>query len=415
MRIDSKRDRNKNAHSSFFYSYSFSHPFSFSLCFFFIVLCFIFLFLGAEQVTALGASPASVALETLPGGYAEASILLSNPKDEPVVVSATVEGVDWVETAFNVSLKARGSERLTLAVRPPADAEPRSYDAKLLLTSMPTGVPGAIGNRLALTLAVPLSITVASEARPSCILGGFVLGDAELGQPLRASFSVKNTGNVRLSPRGTLSLQKDGEKIYEATIVEDEVLPTRTRQYELVVTPPLAEAAYGAELRIDACGGSATTAFSVVAPGTFADKGMFTQLGVSENVTGIAPVAAGFKNTGSRTVSARFSGVVEKDGKVLRVLESEALLVGPGESVELESFFTPQEPGSYVVRGTVVYEGKRTAEKSIVVDVPESGFGDAGENLAADSSVVIATVLFFMVLLGIVLLVLVEEKKKRRR
>lgn len=389
----------------------------------------------AVDVHALGASPAWLSFESvLPGGYAEASVLISNPRDQSASVTATVKGSQWISATMAISnktsnrtenktdnvmvLPAHGTARLIVTVTPPADAEPGNYSANVVLSTMAVtgGASGGASSSLALRMAVPVTISVASNEQPSCILGGVSIPDFERGESLQLRYAIKDDGNTRISPVGMLTVKDaEGSEVYVATVDvqgEQATLPTRTNEYLFVATPSLAVGTYNARLSINQCGKARETTFSVVAPGTLKSSGSFTALSSEENSTqdSILPVTADFRNSGERVVTAKFSGVVVKDGEVVKVLESDPLLVSPGKGVTFQSFFSPTAPGNYTVRGSIVYEGKRTEERSFTISVTDTQTSGWTGNL----SVTGATLLFFIVIALIVLLVLIQNRRQRK-
>jgi len=85
-------------------------------------------------------------------------------------------------------------------------------------------------------------------------------------------------------------------------------------------------------------------------------------------------IKAYFENTGEKTVQAMFKGEITQNGKIVQILESEKNSVSIGEINEFNFYFTPREVGKYIVTGRVFYDGKRTFEKSAVINVRDSGF-----------------------------------------
>ncbi len=418
----------------------------------------------AAPAHALGASPARLSFESvLPGGYAQAGVLLSNPRDEPALVQAAVEGdgAAWINVTIlgtngsAATLVPLGTARLLVTLTPPPDAEPKEYDASVVLTTSAApaagGASGGASSALALSMSIPVTITVESVQRPACVLGGVSVPDFEQGEPLQILYAISDTGNTRITPSGNLTISDgSGSQVYVATVDAQgslETLPTRIGQYTFVATPSLSPGTYHAQLTVDQCGATQQAAFSVLAPGALTDQGAFTSLSSSAaavspstippnasssssnassssavanpssllqaDVGSILPVEATFTNSGARAVTARFSGVVEQDGKVVRVLESEPLLVQPGQDVTLQSYFTPAVPGDYTVRGSVVYEGKRTEERSFAITVSAASGSDS---IAGSGSLTVlgTTLLFLIVIAAVVLLVLIQNKRHKR-
>jgi len=309
-----------------------------------------FLLLFASQ--AIGLSPARLSFpEVLPGGYASASILLSNPKTVPVRVTLLPD--DWLSlNATNLTLPPRGSARLTLELQPPRDAEPRTYARAVRFTSVPLlAASGGVAASFALSQSLPVSFVVESSARTSCVIGGLSIPDLEAGSPLRGSYRVKNDGNMRVTPRGELVISRSAEAVGRQAMRGGELLPTKSGVFSFS-GPPLPEGSYDAVLTTQC--GSASMRFRVVPRGTLRTAGELARLEVKNET-----VAASFANTGETTVEARFRGVVLRDGKVVRVVESDPLLVGPGASQPfVEALDLP--PGTYELRGSVLYEGRET-------------------------------------------------------
>ncbi len=370
----------------------------------------LLLLLVAASVTALGVSPARIRFaDVLPGGYAETSVLVSNPKEMPILLllSFKGEGAEWYAAEpAEVTIPSKSSARIALTISPPPDAEPRSHDAKLHLTATPI-IDDAPGNRLAISLEAPLSLEIVGEDRPSCVVGGLSLPALEPGLTIRGSYRVKNDGNVRMTPRGVLVLtDAAGDILFRADILGDEVLPTTTTEQLFSFEHRLAEGEYLASLNLNACG-AADARFSVVAPGTLA-PGTFLGLVAetngpilsSENV----PISARFRNTGGRIVPISFSGVVEQEGRILRLLETETLLVAPSEEVRLESFFVPSEPGVYTIRGSLVWEDRRSEERSITLQVLPSPEGEE------TTLVIVATALLLLFLAALASIVVARRR-----
>lgn len=367
-----------------------------------MILLFSFLLLLLPQVHALGVSPGRLSFSNvLPGGYAAADLLVSNPKPIPILlnVSARGDGADWLSLSLeNQTLPPGGTTTLRVAINPPEDAEPRTYALQLQFNSRPLEVQSkkGVASRIALSLTLPLSFSITSTRRPSCILGGFTLPDVEAGRPLRGAYMVKNDGNVRVTPRGTLTVtDATGATVYTLPVAGNELLPTTTKRFSFHGAS-LPEGSYDASLTLQC--GTATATFTVHPPGTLATRGSFTLLSPVKD-----GVVARFANTGESAVEARFQGVVLHDGKVVRVVESDPLLVTPGESNTFKEFLS-LPPGAYELRGAITYEGRKTPERSVTIVIPgkkiprEHGFSLWNATLA---------------LLFSILLLLIIRKKRR--
>jgi len=85
-------------------------------------------------------------------------------------------------------------------------------------------------------------------------------------------------------------------------------------------------------------------------------------------------IEAFFENTGEKNVDARFKGEITLNGKIVQILESESSSVDIGEQETFKFYFTPRKEGKYIVNGIVLYGGKRTFDKSTVINVEKKGF-----------------------------------------
>ena len=57
----------------------------------------------------------------------------------------------------------------------------------------------------------------------------------------------------------------------------------------------------------------------------------------------VVPITAVFKNTGQRTVSAKFKGVITSENKIVETIDSEFYDIAPGETGNIHSIFYSKE------------------------------------------------------------------------
>ncbi|HYD03881.1 MAG TPA: hypothetical protein VEC16_06315, partial [Alphaproteobacteria bacterium] len=119
----------------------------------------------------------------------------------------------------------------------------------------------------------------------------------------------------------------------------------------------------------------------------------------------VVPVTAVFKNTGERTVSAKFKGVVTLDNKIVETLDSEFYDIPPGEIGNIEMYFTPEKYGQYIISGRILYNNKLSYEKSSVLNV------NTGTEKTGNAWVF---VLVLIIIVIVILLLLIRIRKKRR-
>ncbi len=89
---------------------------------------------------------------------------------------------------------------------------------------------------------------------------------------------------------------------------------------------------------------------------------------------------------------------------MIEIVESEELEVPVGKTVVMSSYFSPEDPGRYVVRGYVVYGGKTSETKESFINVNPAG----GIEIPQDTDY-----LAFLVSLVVVILIIVILLKRR--
>ena len=150
-----------------------------------------------------------------------------------------------------------------------------------------------------------------------------------------------------------------------------------------------------------------TKFFDILEKGGITDRGNLVRI---ENeiwaVTGeIMPITAVFKNTGPRTVSARFKGEITYNGKVVKIIDTDILDAEPGEVVQLQTFFKPTKAGQYSINGRVHFNNKLTTEKGSIINVNQGdGISLSGINYFWYLAVILIIVIFSM-------LILIKKKK----
>src|SRR3989344_5680602 len=80
-------------------------------------------------------------------------------------------------------------------------------------------------------------------------------------------------------------------------------------------------------------------------------------------------ITAKFQNSGKRSVTARFKGTIRLDDKIVKLIETEEIIVPVGETADFDIFFVPEIPGRYTINGRAVYNKKLTFEKGTVLNV----------------------------------------------
>jgi hypothetical protein len=209
------------------------------------------------------------------------------------------------------------------------------------------------------------------------------ISDVEAGYPLRFRAMVRNSGNVRMTPQIALEVvDADDNVVYQETFSEElTVYPNETGQLSREVslsTRDLGEGQYQARVSARAGDldlGQRQSTFSILPMGTLTREGQLRDLRMT-----IAPapgelgkVDVVFLNTGRIDTLARFVGELYHGDRLVDVLNTEEVLVPIREQRTLDLFFRANEPGDYLIRGKVNYQGKETDTRELAFVVTEDG------------------------------------------
>lgn len=315
---------------------------------------------------AIGVSPAGMNVTLASGEQAVVRLLLSNTIDGPVTVQPSSGWLSFEQ----VVLPPRAHTYVNATIAVPLGTAAGTYDRTLELRETYGDIVTGTASKVELVTSMHYIVVVETAATISCVIGGFHVSDAEVGDMSHATYSIKNTGTAQFIPQGVLRLAH-GETFQEKNVSHELVVPGETRTFAVTGISLAEEGDYDAT--IDLGCHQAQTGFTVVPRGALGTEGTLTDVEVKA-LADTVPVRASFANNGSRSLRARLSGVVEKDGEIVGIIETESLLVAPGEDADFESYYAARDDGEYTVRAKVVYEGKQTPEvrRSVTVAKQET-------------------------------------------
>jgi len=114
----------------------------------------------------------------------------------------------------------------------------------------------------------------------------------------------------------------------------------------------------------------------------------------------VTKIQATFQNTGTVETQAKFIAEVYRDGNLVDALQSEESIVAAGKQDTLTSYFKPDQPGNYSVKGHVIYGEKKTEEKEISFTVAGDGGTEAGQpfNLAVPAVIGVIGILIIVII-----------------
>ena len=364
----------------------------------------------------IGVSPANVYFkDVLRGGYAERIVTITVDSEEPIKISLEPRGeiVDWVsfeEKEFEVSRNK--PYYLKIILQPPVDIPNGNYTGFLRVTtsSKNKGVEGQATGVINAALDLYLEVKITDVEFSSCRAWDFQVESVEKGDDILFKVKVLNEGNVRLYPTIKIDMwdQERTELVKQVEFSEDMIIPTTEKELNIKVeSSDMNLGQYWAEITSIECYAAQTLTFDILEEGALKAQGNLLRISSPTwiKVDDTTIIEALFENTGEKNLNARFKGEITLGSRVIQILESELSSVSIGEIETFKFYFTPRKEGKYIVTGMVFYDGKRTFEKSTVINVEKKGF-DIG---------IIRTILIYLILLIVIAYLAYKIKKEKRR
>lgn len=346
-----------------------------------IVMLFMLLFLVSHVFAiSIGISPGRVKFDgVLRDGYAERDVVVSTNAGDILKGHFTVKGeiegwLSFEPNSQNIALTKGDPYVLKIKVQPPGDMPTGNYSGTIEFVTDTLGdVPGRAGGVVKTAVSIIIDTEVTGDETIDCRSGGFELRNIEESFPLELSFDLINDGNVRLTPTVNIDIwdQLQENLVLSRQVRGDEILPTTQQKQFRSLTHNLGVGQYWANVELEECGTTGFLTFSISEPGSIVDnghlRGLYNQPWIDLGQT--IEVLAQFQNSGPRAVNAKFKGVIRKDDVIVKPVETDEVIVPPGDIHEFQVLFTPFDTGRYVLSGRVEYNKKLTFERATVFNV----------------------------------------------
>jgi len=343
--------------------------------------------------TGIAVTPSHLEIsDALRGGEFERNITIYNPDPEITSYTLSVSGDAGLWISFfkqddptspvdRVTIPGNENVRILVKFTIPQDAANGEHKATIIVTSVPAEeASGGSGQVVSLAAPVAVTIFVTGNQILSGVVNGISADDVEVKYPLRIKVQFHNTGNVVATPLITVKIAtQDGTTINNFTSSEFNVKP---QKHETILlewdTTGKEPGDYIANISVtlgDSVIKQEQLNFAILPTGTLTRSGSLTEL-IFEGEPGLGVltmIQATFVNTGKIDTKAKFIGDVYHNGTLVDSLQSEELLVAVGNMELLKSYFKPDQPGEYRIKGYVIYEGKKTEEKEISFTITENG------------------------------------------
>ncbi len=344
--------------------------------FLFFSLSFILSMMQIVYAASIGSMSQTIQVSLLKGDEITQYLTLFNPDD----IEATIglrSNLEWILfTEEKIKIPSHGSKKIAFKIQVPLETPNDNYSALILAEKEDDG--GKIS--LSPTIGIPVSINVGGDETANLVFLNAVISDGEVTSPVLFHLFLKNAGNVLLEPRIDITIQDQDEIVDE--IHTKKIIRAGDEKEEKISWTPLRIGEYNATIIVSFLNNTQKkgVSFVVLEKGFFARSGSLESIFVNAStLQKPAKINALFVNNGSLPVEAKFVAEVRKGDSVVKVLESDPLIIDANEESKLYSYFTPEESAEYTITGHIVYSGKETEEKTAF-------FSIANENTFLTSS-----------------------------
>jgi hypothetical protein len=388
-----------------------------------LIISIVIISMHSAYAISIGISPGRVSFnDLLQDGYAERAVKITTNSDEVLNGHFNVYGdiKDWLSfdpESAEFSLSRGEPYLLKIIIQPPPDVRNGNYTGSVeFITDTVGGVSGRAGGVIKAAVTLIIEAEVSGTEIIECRAGGFSFKDAEIDFPIEFGLKVINDGNVRLKPTITIDVwdQQQEELLLSETVLGDEVFPTTEKSMFKRIANKLGVGQYWVNLRVEECNAEDTLTFSVVEKGGIIDKGELVSISNKPwaNVDETVEIIATFMNSGERSVNAKFKGNIRLEDEIVKVIETEEVIVPSGEKADFSIFFVPKQQGRYMTSGRVVYNKKLTYEKGSVLNVVP-----ADEVAAEKEKFPLLPLIIYIIIIITILFILrkiVKDRKKKR-
>ena len=383
----------------------------------FIFLLILVLSPLPSAAIGIGAAPSSIDITgAFREGEYERSISVINPNENAQDFSLRTVGEvgSWISlygfedldtTISMISVPAKENSPVLVKINIPSDVPTGNYSGTIFIETIPDEVEESGGVATKLLARVFVNIEIIGDQILSGVVNDLYVEDTEPGYPLKIKTIFKNTGNVVATPKITVTILKD-TTVLDSFTYEENVKPAVL--YTIVAkwntTSSNAPGDYMANVDVSLDGEILTSKnipFKLWPEGTFSRQGNLTKIFIEGDLKkgSLLKIKATFKNTGQILSKAKFIGEVYKDGSLIDTVSSEEFEIERDNEAVLVSYLRLGSNGDYMIKGKVVYSGKKTPEVEIPLKVGKSMPGFEGISLIA----------------VMLLLIMIRGKKKSRK
>lgn len=347
---------------------------------------------AAEGGGGFGVAPVDLRYGAVARGEPmERVISIQNGKDEPVRVElrATDEVGRWALPEDRaLTLPARSTTEVPLQFVVPDDIPNGDHTGSLYVHFLPDPVlaNGSSNARFAFAIRVNLSAEIGGPQELRLEAGGLYAPDTEEETPPRFHWVVRNTGNVRASPRVLAEVfRPDGSSVLQEPLVGPTLVPGTEENVTFRLQSALPRGQYVLTATLDVEGAANETAwFEVLEQGALRRSGTLDALLLYDVETHAqihripfgraAELRGPFTNTGELPVKVTLEGYVALEGAVVKEFTSRETTVDPGETAELRVLLNDlPRAGQYTITADAAYAEKVTPPRDAILILEGDG------------------------------------------
>ncbi len=338
----------------------------------------------------LGVAPPYITVDAVRGGIYQKTIIIYNQNDYNITVllNSTGETGSWVSfyepdnlsrPIEQTSIEKMDKKNVIIKITIPESASNKMYEGTIVVSSQPSDV-NLSGNYTSVSLNLPimLYINVTGEQVLNISVLSIDIDNVEVGFPLEIKVQLKNTGNVVATPHIKAIFTKDNIYIDSVETFSEPIQPDSIYTHILLLnTTGLPAGEYVAHLNItleDKVVYKGNISFSLFPKGTFTRSGELIALELEgeKKKESTVKISAIFKNTGEVDTPAKFVGEIYIDDKLTDAIESDEVIVPKHSQETLNAYYKIPHHGEYIVKGYVLYGGKKTETKELRFTVGET-------------------------------------------
>ncbi|KPJ55184.1 hypothetical protein AMJ47_01570 [Parcubacteria bacterium DG_72] len=357
-----------------------------------ITFTFSIFLLTANIINAgLGISPSRIIIEhLLRDSHYEKTFVLSRsePKEDlnfRVLVEDSIK--DWItiDQGTEFTMPA-GQQRfpITIIVEPPPDTPNGSYGGNIRLISAPRAQEELGGSSAVTSLAAVIqsNFTVTGEQVLEYSILAINIKLVEEESPIGITLTINNTGNVKARPTKVhVDIYDKFKEIFlESYDITEMGFVDAFRKDDIIIEIPnkLSAEQYWAVVSVyrdNILLEEESVVFEIVEAGSLEKQGILKELLIDKEEFGLAEVVkitGLFENTGQVILSAKLVLEINKDDKLIDLIEGELVEIDVNGTKNLVAFFKPPEIGKYTIKGYAIYSGKTSSSKELRFKVKSS-------------------------------------------